>query len=429
MRELTSLALQAMRDAGAQKAQCVVSRSDKQEFNVEKNEFTLFRSTFNSSMGLTALIDGKKAAMVINQLDEASIREAAASVVDMARNSQTDEANDIAALEDGPAEYNLGLQSGDRDLMYRRVEELLDKIKTEYPTVTIVDGYTDFTRSVSLVSNTNGVEISCGDGYYTSSFSFGAKDGETATSLNGGGGYLRSLDRPLWDCCGLGRLIAQSVGELKAKPLKGKFSGDIILAPFLISEFLSMYTSCYLGDISLISGTSTLKDSLGQRVASGLLTVVADPENKTLVTSPLTADGFRAKKMTIFDGGVLNSFVLSQYGANKTGRMRSANLGLGACVVPGESALEELISGVERGLLVGRFSGGRPSDNGDFSGVAKNSFYIENGKLAYPVMETMISGNLRTMLENVTGVSRETISFGADEQPWMRVEDVNISGT
>ena len=429
MKELTSMALQVMRDAGAQKAQCVVSTSEKQEFNVEKNEYTLFRSTFNSSLGLTALLDGKKASLSINQFDEDSIREAAAAVVDMSRNSQPDEANDIAGLEDGPSEYDEGSKGCDRGLMFDRVGELLEKVKSEYPTVTIVDGQTDFTRSASFVHNTNGVEIAYSNGYYGSSFSFGAKDGETATSINGGGGYMYNLDKPLWDCFGLGMMIAQSVEELKARQLKNKFSGRVILSPFFMTEFLSMYIGCYLGDRPLISRTSALKDSLGKKAASELLTVMSDPGDRAVVANPVTSDGFRAKKMTIFDRGVLSSFVLSQYGANKIGGTRSANLGAQAGVAPGDTELKELIGMVDRGLMIGRFSGGMPSDNGDFSGIAKNSFYIENGKIAYPVTETMISGNLRAMFENVTGISTETVSFGADIQPWVLVDDVGISGS
>ena len=422
------MAIQAMRDAGAQKAQCAASSSEKQEFNVEKNEFTLFRSTFNSTISMTAPLDGKRASLSINRADEAAIREAAAAVVEMAKSSQPDEANDIASLEDGPPCYDDGPKSCDKDRMFERTNELLERIKSEYPAITIVDGQTDFIRASSFVHNTNGVEIASGSGYYGSSFSFGAKNEQTATSINSGGGYARLLDKPLWDCFGLGAMISQSVEELEARQLKGRFLGRVILAPSLVAEFLSMYIGCYLGDRPLISGASTLKGALGQKVASELLSVVSDPEDRAVIASPVTSDGFRAKRMTVFDKGVLTSFVLSQYGARKTGQNRSANLSP-ACIAPGASSLEELIARVDRGLMVGRFSGGVPSDSGDFSGIAKNSFYIENGRVAYPVTETMISGNLRASFENISGISSETINFGADIQPWALVDDIGISGS
>lgn len=429
MRELTSLALAAMRDAGAQKAQCRVIKKDKQEFNVEKSDFSLFRSTHDIGIALTALVDGKKASLAINQLDEEAIKGAAAAVVGMAADSQADPANDIAALEDGPTEYTAGLAECDRDGMFSRMHEFLGKVKADCPSVTIVDGQMDFTKVSSLLQNTNGVELSTTDGYYTANCTFGARDGQTASSMNYSGGALRTLDRPLWDSFGFGALIEQNIRELAAKPFKGKFNGDLILTPYLLSEFISMYIGAFLSDGSLVSGTSMLKDMLGQKVASEQITIYSDPTDATLVGSPVTADGFRAKKMNIIRDGVLESFVLSQYGAAKIGRERSGNLGDNASLMPGDTPLEELIRSVDRGLLVGRFSGGVPSDSGDFSGVAKNSFYIENGKIAYPVTETMISGNLRDILHNVRGISKETLSSGFFVQPWICVSGANISGS
>ena len=46
-----------------------------------------------------------------------------------------------------------------------------------------------------------------------------------------------------------------------------------------------------------------------------------------------------------------------------------------------------------------QFSGARPAENGDFSGVAKNSYYIEKGKVQFPVSETMVSGNLAELVK------------------------------
>ena len=89
-----------------------------------------------------------------------------------------------------------------------------------------------------------------------------------------------------------------------------------------------------------------------------------------------------------------------------------------------EPAGERLLEG----LLVARFSGGRPNENGDFSGIAKNSYYIENGKILYPVSETMISGNIPQMFLNITGISRERTDFGAQVLPWIAFKDISISG-
>ena len=54
---------------------------------------------------------------------------------------------------------------------------------------------------------------------------------------------------------------------------------------------------------------------------------------------------------------------------------------------------------IDKGALVNRLSMGSPAANGDFSGVIKNSFLIEDGGLSGALSETMISGNTINMLK------------------------------
>ena len=80
--------------------------------------------------------------------------------------------------------------------------------------------------------------------------------------------------------------------------------------------------------------------------------------------------------------------------------------GGGAWVVDaGATPLDAMIRDVKAGILITRFSGGRPNDKGDFSGIAKNSYYIENGAVAYPISETMVSGNMAALLTNIVAIS------------------------
>ena len=65
---------------------------------------------------------------------------------------------------------------------------------------------------------------------------------------------------------------------------------------------------------------------------------------------------------------------MSRYGAKASDGKRSGNISDMYVVEPGERSIDEIISGIKRGILVSRFSGGQPASNGDFSGVAKNSF-------------------------------------------------------
>jgi PmbA protein len=81
----------------------------------------------------------------------------------------------------------------------------------------------------------------------------------------------------------------------------------------------------------------------------------------------------------------------------------------------------------EQGIFLARFSGGSPASNGDFSGVAKNSYYIENGEIKYPISETMVSGNIREMFENLNDISSDRIDFGSCILPWISFKGITVS--
>jgi len=87
-----------------------------------------------------------------------------------------------------------------------------------------------------------------------------------------------------------------------------------------------------------------------------------------------------------------------------------------------------MIKVVKKGILLQRFSGGSPAANGDFSGVAKNSFYIDDGEVSYPVNETMITGNIIDMFKNIENISTDFVNYGHSILPWIQVCGMSISG-
>ena len=75
-----------------------------------------------------------------------------------------------------------------------------------------------------------------------------------------------------------------------------------------------------------------------------------------------------------------------------------------------------------------RFSGGSPSPGGEYSGVAKNSFLIENGKISCALTETMISGCVPDMLMQIRGISSDTLKDGNGSMPYIAFDGITISG-
>ena len=56
--------------------------------------------------------------------------------------------------------------------------------------------------------------------------------------------------------------------------------------------------------------------------------------------------------------------------------------------------------------------------------MAKNSFLIKDGRLAGAVTETMISGNFAELLQNLRGISRETVCDGYSVLPWAAFDGI-----
>ena len=155
---------------------------------------------------------------------------------------------------------------------------------------------------------------------------------------------------------------------------------------------------------------------------------LAPGDERILLGQKFSGEGFLAEDFDVIKDGVLKSFVLSQYAANKVGLMRSPNTSSSLIVEPGDKTLDEIISGIEKGIMIGRFSGGTPGANGEFSGVAKNSFLIENGKITKALSETMISDNLPDMLFRLRDISKDVQEDGSVSIPYMAFDGVTISG-
>jgi PmbA protein len=125
--------------------------------------------------------------------------------------------------------------------------------------------------------------------------------------------------------------------------------------------------------------------------------------------------------------GVLQCLLPSLYGSRKTGLAHAPMAEGGYEVAAGTEPLAALVGGVARGALVGRLSMGRPAANGDFSGVIKNSFLLRDGEVSRALSETMISGNVATMLRDIVGASRERQDGTGTRLPWLRIANVHFS--
>ena len=78
-------------------------------------------------------------------------------------------------------------------------------------------------------------------------------------------------------------------------------------------------------------------------------------------------------------------------------------------------------------LLLKRFSGNEDPISGRFSGVAKNSRWVENGEIVFGVQEVMVSGDLFGLLRDVIAASTERmVASGGWSAPYLLVDGCSV---
>jgi len=419
-------ALEKLKEQGVDKSSCTLSNSQKQELNIEHGEMSLFRTTYNSNLSIEAFIDNKKGSTTINKTDKKSIDNAINKVIELSKSSQPDDCYGIA--EHQPSQiFSCGSNEPDLDIMYDSLSEFNEHTKNNFPKIILEAAILDFTKTNTFIGNSNGINFQINKGLYNFGPMFTAKEGKDTSSFNYTGFSTQKIDKPLHQYGMINQLLKETEEQVRTTPVKDKFVGDIIITPDCLGSFLSMIES-YISDYMIISGKSVYKDKLEQSIANNKLTLHSHPLSEKLDANYfVTADGYVCDNSTIIDKGILKTLLLGIYGANKTGGTRSINGGGAHIVEPGDQSLKDIISSTNKGILLSRFSGGSPSDNGDFSGVAKNSYYIENGEVKYPISETMISGNICKMLYDIKDISKETVNFGYSIYPWIQFSGITIS--
>ncbi|MBN1410981.1 MAG: TldD/PmbA family protein [Spirochaetales bacterium] len=427
-KDLAKYSLKTLVEKGATKAQITLSESRKQEFNIDSNQISLLRTTYNNSLAAMAIKDNRKGFYITNRTDRKSIEEAAGMTMEIAEGSEQDPAYDIAGKQP-PDTFSRGNDTPDTELMYDRIRYFLEQVKERYPRIIINQSVLDFSFSKSYILNSNGIEFEVNEGAYSIWGMLVAKEGKKSSSFNTFSLAQNDLQKDFLDHEMISEKFSETEKQIVLQPLAGKFEGNLIITPEALGDLLDIFCSKFLTDIPLISGTSLLKDSLGKKVAGSQLTLHSAPLSKDLAYNQfVTNDGFRTENSIIINKGTLNSLLLSLYGANKTGKARSVNNSHYYIVEPGGQSKNELISSVKRGVYLVRMSGGQPNDKGDFSFVAKNSFLIEDGKIGPPISEVMVSGNILDLFNGISGISRERYNYGNCILPWIKAERITIHG-
>jgi PmbA protein len=411
-----------MRAQGFDQAQVSVSTHRQSELNVAHNEPSLLRSTEQTRVSLFGLLDGRRASTELSSLDESSLRQGVAELFAAAQAAPQDEANAVssgqhARIVQGPLE-------ADPDNLADKMAELLAFRERETPRFTLEEAATSHHVNQSHTLTTGGSDLASRAGWLSLSAFGTAREGDRSSSFNNAGGSTNDWSGASADAWfGIGEMMRDTSQQIDTQPIGGKFVGDVVFTPHAVDDLLGWLLG-QLGDAQLIAGSSLYRDQVGQVIASPLLSLTSRFQAPGVV--PLSADACNTPPVTVLREGQLQTLLPSLYGSRKTG-LKHVPTTFGWDIAAGSTSRADLVGQVTRGAIVGRLSMGNPAANGDFSGVIKNSFRIDDGVVGPALSEVMISGNIARMLKDLQAVSRERSDTGDSVVPWLRISGLHFS--
>ncbi len=97
-------------------------------------------------------------------------------------------------------------------------------------------------------------------------------------------------------------------------------------------------------------------------------------------------------------------------------------------ILPGDMSLEEMISNIDNGYFIEQFSWLMPNPmSGTFGSEIRSGYYINDGKIEYPVKLGNVSGNVLKMIKNCLFISKEREYFGNSLFPYIAFGDLTVS--
>lgn len=419
LESIASEALERVKALGVEKAQVLVNTSEIQELELTGSEVNLCRTNNDFEIRVKAVSGGRQTSVSANRWTEDSSALLLQDLQAGLEASQVDEAFDIYK-SDVKKEFKGTKPELNLELALDRILEFSERVKKEYPKVGLRSLPFKAIQSRTLLANSHGLSLMQEESYYDYFTMFSGRDGDKTGSFNYISNTCKNVPTDFMSEVGLGDLFSFASREVDAVPYNEEVKGDILLTPFVLPSLMSFLLN-QISTGSLISGSSLFEGKKGQKVVSDLFTLKSEPFGDRFATeNPFSGEGILYEEGTIFENGVLKNYLLDVYGANKLKQPATSVSTSNGFIPAGEQSLKEMIGGIKKGLMLMRFSGGNPSPNGDFSGVAKNSFLIENGEITRPVKEVMVSGNLVQLFSNVNQVSREVINNGKSEFPWLK---------
>ena len=430
---LVEIALKEAKVLGASQAEAAVSMDVGLSVSVRLGEVETVEYQRDRGMGVTVYFGTRKGSASTADLSAAGLRETVAKACSIARFTAEDPCAGLADPDTLATKIPDLALSHPWDITPERACELA--LECEAAAMD-VDG---------RITNSEGAGVSTHRGVraYGTSHGFLAAYPGTVHSVSCAvlGTEGEAMERDYWystvrdwreleDVASIGRRSGErAVRRLGARKL-GTTKVPVLYSPDVARGLVSHYVGAIRGG-SQYRRASFLLESAGQQVFPDWFAISERPHlPKALASAPFDHEGVATNDRELVAGGVVLGYVLSTYSARKLGLRTTGNAGgTHNLIVAGRGRdFDGMLALMGRGLLVTELMGqGVNGVTGDYSRGAAG-FWVEDGRIAFPVHEVTIAGNLKDMYRAIADVGSDVDVRGGIRTGSILVEEMTVAG-
>lgn len=431
--DVVQVALGHARRSGAGAAEASASAQYGLSVNVRLGEVETLEHHRDRGLGVTVYLGQSKGHASTADLSADAACACVDRALDIARFTQPDRCNGLA----DPA--RLAREFPDLDLWHPRPLDVEQAIERALACEQAGRSDTRITNSEGAGFNAHASVGVYGNSHGFTGASSGTRYDQSCVLIAGKG---EAMQRDYWydarraledleDAAATGRQAAErTVQRLGARQVP-TCKAAVLFSPEVARGLLGHMVGAVSGG-ALYRNASFLKDAAGQALFPDWLSLVERPRlPRATGSASFDAEGVATRERALVDRGVLSGYVLSSYSARRLGLETTGNAG-GVHNLQAEGPLTpvaDLPGLVGNGLLVTEVMGqGVSTVTGDYSRGA-SGFWIENGKIAYPVDEVTIAGNLRNMYAAITALGDDLDTRGNIRSGSILVGSMTIAGS
>jgi len=443
MLDLLHYAIKQAEVFGASDAEAYAATNNESEVFIENNDLKQAKSQSISSIGIRVVLDGSIGFYSINDLAKSRVRDGAAMAIKIARASPRDRHNVLPNRSRSKSKslrgiYDRNSESFQTSDAARRAAEMLKAAKSYDSRVSVDSGNFSAQVATHAVANSNGIELKERASVFSWSIMGMAIENTEISSFDyqvGGSHYVKDIDVSS-TASEFAETVVKSLGTQK---IEDSFKGEMLLTPMAANEMIEEVVAYAINSDALQKKSSHFAGKVGKQVASDLLTVEDDATNVDgLNASSFDREGVSHRRNIVIEKGILKKFLYNTYTASKDGVRSTGNAGgstssppmvstTNFLIKPMRSSIDTLISEIDKGILISRFSGNVNPVNGDFSGVVKGGRLIMHGTIQHAVKQVMVAGNVFEALRRLNGVSRERKVIYDSILPYMRFDGISFT--